>query len=94
MWYQVKKLNCERRVMCEINQGLKRLNFEPLAIVTSIALIQNSNVTSIEETQKLMKAARTGRIGKYPCSNIFSSECSTKEWNTLRDNAENLLWKQ
>ena len=58
--------------MCEINQGLKRLNFEPLAIVTSIALIQNSNVTRIEETQKLMKAARTGRIGKYPCSNIFS----------------------
>ena len=31
MWYQVKKLNCERRVMCEINQGLKRLNFELIA---------------------------------------------------------------
>ena len=80
--------------MCEINQGLKRLNFEPLAIVTSIALVQNSNVTDSSETQKLMKAARTGRIGKYPCSKVFSSECSTKEWNTLRDNAENLLWKQ
>ena len=84
--------------MCEINQGLKKLNYEPLAIVTSIALVQNShlnsNKTNIAETQKLMKAARTGRIGKYPCSNVFSSECSTKEWNNLRDDAENLLWKQ
>ena len=84
--------------MCEINQGLKKLNYEPLAIVTSIALVQNShfnsNETNIAETQKLMKAARTGRIGKYPCSNVFSSECSTKEWNILRDDAENLLWKQ
>ena len=80
--------------MCEINQGLRKLNFEKLGIVTSIAIVQNSNVTNIAETQKLMKAARTGRIGKYPCSNVFSSECSTKEWNILRDDAENLLWRQ
>ena len=80
--------------MCEINQGLKKLNFDKLAIVTSIAIVQNSNVTNIAESQKLMKAARTGRIGKYPCSNVFSSECPTKEWNILRDDAENLLWRQ
>ena len=91
VWFQVSSPNCKRRMLCETNRHLKNMNFEKLAIVASIALVQNSNDTN---AQDLMKAGRTGRISKYPCSNVFSKECSTTEWNLLKDDAENILWKE
>ena len=91
VWFQVSSSNCKRRVLCELNQSLKKMDFEHLAIVSSIALAQNTNKTNVED---LMKSARTGRRSSFPCVNIFSKECSTMEFNALRDDAENLLWKQ
>ena len=84
---------CKRRVLCELNQKLMKLgDFKDLAIVTSIGLVQNS--VDHDNTQSYMKAARTGRLSKYPCAQIFSSECSRLDWNRVRDTAELLLWKQ
>ena len=90
MWFQVSRKNCKERTLCEMNQSLKNLGFPELSLIATIALVQNSENSNVKN---LMKSGRTGRKSNYPCSNIFSSQCSNQQWKNLKDDAENLLWK-
>lgn len=90
VWLQISKKNCYRRALCELNQELKRIDFEALALVASVALIQNMNSV---DSGDLMKAGRTGRLSRYACGNIFIAECSNQEWRDIQDKAKNILWK-
>ena len=74
-----------------MNYKLASASLDGLAIVGTIGILQNSNSNS-DQVNALMKAARTGRQGRQPCSKIYDFECGTRLWNRLRGDKAEQFW--